>query len=136
MKKQYLFIILFLPALVLSQKADKIVLQGKITNEKDVEGIHIMNTSSRYNSVTDEYGNFAITVKINDTLVFSSVHYAPERVEVTSEIIEKGLLIITLTELINELDEVFLGPNLTGILKADIEKIPVKDGRENCSDSS
>ena len=108
-------------------EAQERILQGKITNDKDVEGIHILNTSSRYNSVTDAYGNFAITVRENDTLIFSSVHYTPQREIVNSEIFEKGLLIVTLTELVNELDEVILGPDLSGNLKTDIEKIPVKD---------
>lgn len=103
------------------------ILQGTITNSKDVEGIHVLNTSSRYNSVTNEYGNFAITVRLNDTLVFSSVHYEPQRIEINAEIMEKGLVIVTLTELVNELDEVILGPDLSGNLKTDIEKIPVKD---------
>ena len=106
---------------------EKIVLQGKVTNEKDVEGIHILNTSSRFNSVTDPYGNFAITVKQGDTLRFSSVHFAPEKVEVTAEIFEKSLLIVTLTPLVNELDEVVLGPNLSGYLGNDVKDIEVED---------
>ncbi len=125
MKQLYLLIVLLTFTHAFSQES--IVLQGKVTNEKDVEGIHILNTSSRYNSVTDLYGNFAITVKRADTLVFSSVHYAPKKVAVTPEIFEKSLVVVTLEPLINELDEVMLGPNLTGDLKTDIEKIPVED---------
>ncbi len=123
--KKFLVFVLVLPSLVIAQ--EKILLQGKVTNIKDVEGIHIMNTSSRYNSVTDQYGNFAITVKQNDTLIFSSVQYMPKKVWIDREIFEKELLIITLTEMVNELDEVILGPDLSGNLKMDIEKIPVKD---------
>ncbi|MBT8261755.1 MAG: carboxypeptidase-like regulatory domain-containing protein [Bacteroidia bacterium] len=125
MKKQYLIILLLFPLCIVAQ--EKILLQGKITNEKDVEGIHILNRSTRFNSVTDIYGNFSITVKESDTLVFSSVHYNPLEVEITSEIFKEALLIVTLQELINELDEVFLGPDLTGNLRTDIEKIEVKD---------
>lgn len=127
MKHWVIIYFLLIPAAILSQTDEKIVLQGKITNTKDVEGIHIMNTSSRFNSVTDAYGNFAITVRVNDTLIFSSIHYAPEKIGIDEATFESGLLIVTLTELINELDEVLLGPDLTGNLKTDIEKIPVKD---------
>ncbi|KAA3622787.1 MAG: hypothetical protein DWP94_07480 [Flavobacterium sp.] len=111
----------------MSQDGEKILLQGKITNEKDVEGIHILNRSSRYNSVTDLYGNYAITVKKGDTLLFSSVHYNHYEATVTPEIFERGLLIVRLTELVNELDEVILGPDLSGNLQSDLEKIEVKD---------
>ena len=125
MKKQYLIILLLFPLSVSAQ--ERVLLQGKITNTKDVEGIHILNRSSRYNSVTDLYGNFSITVKEMDTLVFSSVHYSPLEVQITAEIVERGLLIVTLKELVNELDEVILGPDLSGSLQADVEKIEVKD---------
>lgn len=118
---------LLLPCAMVVQAQKKIILQGKITNEKEVEGIHILNTSSRYNSITDAYGNFAITVKQMDTLIFSSVNYMPQSEIITAEVFEKELLIVTLTELINELDEVILGPDLSGNLKSDVEKIPVKD---------
>lgn len=127
MKQLFLFLLFTIPLIITAQEGDKIVLQGKITNEKDVEGIHILNRSSRYNSVTDPYGNFAITVKQGDSLLFSSVHYVPHQAEVTAEIYERGLLIVQLTELVNELDEVVLGPDLSGNLQSDLEKIDVKD---------
>ena len=125
MRKQVLLFFLFISFSLFSQ--EKVVLHGKITNDKDVEGIHILNTSSRYNSITDAYGNFAITVKTQDSLVFSSVNYSPKTVVITPEIFEKELLIVTLSEFINELDEVVLGNELTGNIKTDLEKIPVKD---------
>ena len=76
--------------------AQQISLQGKITNLEEIEGIHVLNTSSRYNSVTDAFGNFSISAKPLDTLLFSSVHYAPEKIVITPEIIERGIVVITL----------------------------------------
>ncbi|QNJ96869.1 carboxypeptidase-like regulatory domain-containing protein [Constantimarinum furrinae] len=113
--------------LPLFMQAQTQVLQGKVTNEIEVEGIHILNTSSRYNSITDAYGNFAITVKVNDTLVFSSVNYMPESLPVTPEIFEKGVMLVKLSEMVNELDEVVLGPNLSGNLLTDIKNIKTED---------
>ncbi len=83
-------------------------LQGKITNDTDIEGIHVLNTSSRFNTITNENGHFSIQVKPLDTLLFSSIKYMPEKVVVTDAIFEKGIITIKLTELVNELDEVFL----------------------------
>ena len=99
------------------------MLHGKITNEKDVEGIHILNTTSRFNAITNAYGNFSINVNKKDTLVFSSVNYFPEKVVITAEIYEKGVLTVTLTELVNELDAVILGPNLSGNIATDVQNI-------------
>ena len=98
-------------------------LQGKITNEADIEGIHVMNLASRFNTITDENGHFSINVKPLDTLLFSSIKYMPEKVVVTDAFFEKGIITVKLSELVNELDEVFLKPNLSGNIAADLKKI-------------
>ena len=102
-------------------------LDGKIENEKDVEGVHVLNTSSRFNSITNSIGEFYITVKPNDTLLVSSISYVPRQIVITEEIYTAGYLSITLENLVNELDEVLLGPRLTGNLERDIKNIKVKD---------
>ncbi|MDC8000769.1 hypothetical protein POV26_06955 [Aequorivita todarodis] len=98
-------------------------MQGKITNQLDIEGVHVLNTSSRLNTITDENGHFTIKVKPLDTLLFSSIKYMPEKVAVTEGVFEKGVITVRLTELVNELDEVFLQPNLSGNIAADLKKI-------------
>jgi len=99
------------------------ILQGKITNEADVEGIHILNKSSHYNSVTDALGNFSITVREQDTLLISSVNFVPQTIIVTKEHYENRILVIFLNPLVNELKEVVFGPNLSGNLETDIKNI-------------
>ncbi|MCH2489522.1 MAG: carboxypeptidase-like regulatory domain-containing protein [Flavobacteriales bacterium] len=113
-------LLLFFVALVNGQEKE---IQGTITNESEVEGIHILNTTSRYNTVTNAYGNFSIEVNLNDTLLISSVKYMPEKVVITDSIYKNGILTIELRELINELDEVFLRPRLTGNLETDLKNI-------------
>lgn len=98
-------------------------LQGKVTNDADIEGIHVLNLASRYNTITNENGHFSINVKPMDTLLFSSIKYMPEKVVVTESIYEKGVITFKLSELVNELDEVFLQPNLSGNIAADLKKI-------------
>ncbi len=105
--------------LVAQQKS----LQGKITNNADIEGIHILNTSSRFNTVTNENGHFSIHVNLGDTLLFSAIKYMPEKRVITDAIFEKGVITVQLTEIVNELDEVFLQPNLSGNIAADLKKI-------------
>ena len=106
--------------------AQTTLLQGKITNQEEVEGIHILNNSSRNNSVTDAFGNFSIGAKLQDTLVFSSVNYVPKSVVVNETILERGILVVTLEKLVNQLDEVFLGSKLTGDLEKDVKNIKIK----------
>ena len=108
---------------VLQLSAQQKSLQGKITNEADIEGIHVLNLASRFNTITDENGHFSINVKLRDTLLFSSIKYMPEKVVVTEAIFEKGIITVKLSELVNELDEVFLKPNLSGNIGADLKKI-------------
>ena len=123
MKKNKLLFLFFCIAVICKCFSQREQLQGTITNKIDVEGIHVMNISSRYNTVTGAHGNFSIAVKEKDTLLFSSVNYVPKKIAISSEIIEKGILILALDELINELDEVYLGPNLTGNLETDLKNI-------------
>ena len=96
---------------------------GTITNTVDVEGIHILNTTSRFNTVTTANGEFRILVRPLDTLLVSSVSYVPEKIIITQQAYNEGKLSITLEPLVNELDEVFLGPKLTGNLEQDIKTI-------------
>ncbi|MFT7627071.1 MAG: hypothetical protein ACI9OS_000716 [Ulvibacter sp.] len=122
------FYFTFVTILIFSLKgiAQSQVLHGKVTNERDKEGIHILNTTSRFNAITNENGNFSIRVNREDTLVFSSVTYVTEKVIISEEINEKGILTIRLSELVNQLDEVILGPNLSGNIATDIQNIKTK----------
>jgi len=127
--RQFLLTLLIIwPALFYSQDR-QIEINGKVTNQKEVEGIHVLNKTSRYNAITGAYGNFMISVKVNDTLIFSSIKYETKEVVVTPGDFERGIILVELQELVNELDEVFIGPDLTGLLKTDIEKIKVKDAK-------
>lgn len=123
MNRKIFFCIVFSLFPVLQIAAQEKPLRGKVTNGLDIDGIHVLNTSSRYNTITDENGHFTIKVKLLDTLLFSSIKYMPEKVVVTETIFEKGVITVQLTELVNELDEVFLEPNLSGNISADLKKI-------------
>ncbi len=124
-KGNFILYLLFLAA-TFSIQAQEQILQGKILNKIDVEGIHVLNTTSHYNTVTDENGNFSIRAKVYDTLVFSSISYMPDKFLVTKEIFDSRIFTIKLSELINELAEVFIRPNLSGNILTDLEKIRTK----------
>lgn len=125
-KKNYYFTIICF-FLSLSSFAQRELLQGKITNKTDIDGIHVLNISSRYSTITNEMGSFSIKVNRLDTLLFSSIKYTPEKIVVTDSIFEKGTVTIQLQDLVNELDEVYLAPELSGNIAADIKKIKIKE---------
>lgn len=102
-------------------------ITGKIENEVDREGIHILNKTSRYNAITNAEGIFSITVKPLDTLLISSITYVPEEIVISNVDYDNGYISITLEALVNELDEVFLGPKLTGNLEQDIKTIKTEE---------
>lgn len=103
--------------------AQEKTIEGTIVNGIEVEGIHIINTTSRYNTVTDGDGTFTIRAQENDTLVISSVNYFPKKEPITKAVFEAEVIAITLTPLVNELDEVVLGRSLTGNLATDLQNI-------------
>jgi hypothetical protein len=107
----------------LSGSAQIILLDGRVTNPDEVENIHVLNTTSKYNAITDEEGKFRIEVKRYDTLVFSGIKYFPKKVRITDEMYAHKYLTVSLIVLLNELDEVFLGNTLSGDLMKDVNAI-------------
>ncbi len=103
--------------------AQYVNLKGKITNDFDVEGIHILNKTSKYNTVTNQFGEFEIRVRFQDTLLISSIKFELQEIIISEEHISSKIIEINLIELINELDEVLVGNTLTGNLAYDIKNI-------------
>jgi len=125
MNKQLLFFLFLLVFNIASSQ--QIDLEGKVTNDFDIEGIHILNKTSKYNTVTNEFGEFAIRVQLQDTIIFSSVKYEIKELIVTDAIYNKKSINIKLNELVNKLDEVLIGNTLTGNLSTDLKNIKVDE---------
>ncbi|SFZ93782.1 hypothetical protein SAMN05428642_103331 [Flaviramulus basaltis] len=103
--------------------SQSIEISGKVESKTDVENIHVINKTSQVFTITNVSGNFNITGKLNDTIVFSSLQHKPKEVVITKEIIENKVVYVVLQEQINELDEVLVGKVLTGNLMSDIKNI-------------
>ena len=117
-----LFFLLFI-CFSLCGSAQIILLEGRVTNPDEVENIHVLNTTSRYNAITDEEGKFRIEGQRYDTLVFSGIKYFPKKVRITDQMYAQKYLTLALIILLNELDEVFIGNTLSGDLLKDVEAI-------------
>lgn len=97
-----------------------IEIYGKVESKVDVENIHIINKTSQVFTITNDKGGFKIIVKLNDTLVLSSIQHRPKEIVVSNKMISTRRCPIKLEEQINELEEVVVGKILTGDLLSDI----------------
>jgi len=101
-------------------------LSGKVINSGEKEWIHVFNKTYNKYTITDEDGVFQIPVRINDTLVFSAIQFELKEVVISESIINDMLLSVLLKEQVNELDAVYIKPNLSGDLLADSKHIKTK----------
>ncbi len=100
--------------------SQSIEIHGKVVSKANVESIHVINKTAQFFTTTDKKGEFKITAKLNDTLVFSSIQHKLKQIIVNKNIISIQTCTVILDEQINELDEVLVGKILTGNLLLDI----------------
>lgn len=124
MKKTLFFIILIFSCFFIN--AQSVEIQGRVKSDIDVENIHVINKTAQVFTITSKDGNFNITVKLNDTLIFSSILYNPKEVIISKEIILNQAVLVLLDDKINTLDEVLVGKVLSGNLMSDIKNIDGK----------
>jgi len=98
------------------------IISGRVeAKNKDVTGVVVQNSTSQKATITDEYGNFSISIALNDTLVFSAVQFKRKVVPVSSSFYNSSFITIRLEEFVNELREVVVQPfNLSGNLDSDL----------------
>ncbi|MGV8813448.1 MAG: carboxypeptidase-like regulatory domain-containing protein [Gelidibacter sp.] len=102
-----------------------VAIKGQILANDDVDGIHILNNTSKTFTISNSNGEFSISVKLNDTLVFSGISYELKKVVVSQSVIHSKSLTIYLSEKVNALDEVVVGKILTGDLNSDLAYLGV-----------
>ncbi|MCJ7465407.1 MAG: carboxypeptidase-like regulatory domain-containing protein [Maribacter sp.] len=102
-------------------------LQGKVqSKDGDVAGTHVLNTTSRRATITDEKGYFSIPAHLYDTIVFSAVQYKRKEIVVTASILNSKFITVPLQDALTELEEVVVTPyNLTGSLMRDTKRIEI-----------
>lgn len=106
--------------------AQTVEIEGQVFANSDVEGIHVINKTSKKYTTTTASGSFEIEVKLSDTIVFSSVQYKLTAVQITDEVITEKKLSIFLEEQINALPEVTVGKVLSGDLEFDVKNANVE----------
>lgn len=114
------FMFLLFPLIAIAQSIE---LNGKVTSAPtiDTENIHVINKTAQLFTTTNKEGEFILIVKLNDTLVFSSIQHKPKEIVISKELLVLKTLEVSLEEQITLLDEVLVGKVLTGDLMLDVK---------------
>ena len=112
MKKNFFILIFILSSVLFSQKRE--FIKGKLLYKNtNVPAANVINNSAQFATITDSNGEFEIPVFKGDEIIFSSVQYKIRTIKVTSEMIRKRRIIVSVNESITELDEVVVTPENT-----------------------
>lgn len=117
------FLFLALGSNLLAQ--ERILLNGVIQSDSVLlPDIHILNLSSRQGTISSFDGEFRISAKVNDTLIFSGIQFHTLGLIVDEQIIERKYLKIELKPKIEELSEIELkGHDLDGLFYIDTKRM-------------
>ena len=121
-KNNLLFIGLFLFVCFYSY-TQNIELLGRVQSDSDVENIHVINKRAQRFTTTNSYGEFRISVSLNDTLIFSSVQHKLLTILIDKDIFDDKTLVVYLEEQINALEQVVVGKVLTGDILSDVGNV-------------
>lgn len=127
LKKLLIIIVLIVAPIIHAQEVNRIPVQGKIhvPQGEDSEGIGVYNFSAQKGVITDENGEFIISVAENDRLQIYALQYQPFTAVVDEGVVERKKLNIYLNPAVTQLEEVIVRPyDLSGNIRADVKKIP------------
>ena len=118
-----LFLLLFFPIICLSQSNGQKLIEGTVYNDESysIEGVHVLNITSNYNTITDSDGNFKINANLNDEIIFSAIQFKRKKIIINDDLINSISIKVFLEEFVNELDEVIVNSSgLSGNLSSDL----------------
>lgn len=112
---KHIFIFLFGACFfVLTAQEKRQLLRGKLLyRNNNVIAANVVNNTAQTNTITDGEGEFEITAKEGDEIIFSSVQFRIKSVVITPAIIAKNRLIVEVNERLTFLDEIVVGPENT-----------------------
>lgn len=107
---------------------ESVILQGKILNDTiSKTSVNVVNISLRKGAITNDSGEFNISVRLNDTINVSAVQYESRQFIVSKTVFNRKKISLYLAPKITELDEVRISNiDLTGDLKKDLLNTQLK----------
>tara|TARA_Y100001935_G_scaffold243139_1_gene234250 strand:- start:899 stop:1675 length:777 start_codon:yes stop_codon:yes gene_type:complete len=125
-----IFLLLFFPIICLSQINGQKLIEGTVYSDDSysIEGVHVLNITSNYNTITDSEGNFKINANLNDEIIFSAIQFKRKKIIINDDLINSISIKVFLEEFVNELDEVIVNSSgLSGNLSSDLLNTGVID---------
>lgn len=135
-KKIFFIVVLIISSSVFSQNTaeKKQKLRGKITDVKTkfpLKSANVLNLNTVIGTVTNRYGEFAITAKKNDTIHISYIGYESIKLIVTNDILNNDKLEIAINPKIIDVNEVKVKSHqLVGVLVIDAKNVPVSTPKQ------
>ena len=124
-----LLIVFFLFSLVsFSQKERVKILRALVVSDSiPVERVTVTNITAETVVITDDLGHFTIFAKEDDVIMITGVAFETKQIVLKSSDFNEMIFIIPISEKMNQLDEVKIGPyKLSGDLVYDAKRIKVK----------
>ena len=117
MKNIFCLLVLMIGLVVYAQSPQNI--KGQVLYRSQyVPNEHVINTTSNASTITDEQGQFELPVSVGDELVFMALQYNLARVVIDQAVLDRGRLVVEVTEKVTALAEVVVGPeNETAFIK-------------------
>ena len=109
-----------------SLSAQEPVLVAGIVQSDSVKlaDIHILNLSTRKGTISNQEGEFGITVSQNDTLIFSGIQFHTLGLIVDKKVLDKRVIKVELVPKVEELSEIELkGHDLDGLFYIDTKRM-------------
>ncbi|WP_299189638.1 carboxypeptidase-like regulatory domain-containing protein [uncultured Aquimarina sp.] len=129
MKLSLLFIC-FTISFSFAQIISRVMIDGRVSAPigDDVEGVVVYNLTTKKGTITDDKGNFRISVGTNDKIEVIAMQYQKFVVLIDKGVLNNRRLNIFLNESVNLLDEVIVTPyDLLGNVSIDVKKIDVSE---------
>lgn len=120
--------ILFAGIKMYSQEKVRVEVIGDIQMpaEEEAQGVSIFNLNTNRGTVSNDAGEFRLQVGINDSIRISAIQFQGFTVIINEGVVNSGQLNINVTEVVNELPEVYVSPyDLSGNVQVDIARLPV-----------
>lgn len=120
------FILLFLIQNITAQIDNRVFVAGEVIVPLDGEAsqIEVINQNSKEGTVTNQYGQFGISVREGDRLRFKAIQYQNFTVIIDENIVKNKKFTIKINDEINTLDEVIVKPyDLEGNIEVDARKV-------------
>jgi hypothetical protein len=102
------------------------LLHGKVVSQNAVlKNVEVINRTAQTSTTTNNLGEFSISAKVNDSLIFFAKDYLFARLKITSKEIETNDLIVNMIPKAEELNEVIVTQKLKPVFlsKEEIKEI-------------